>query len=40
MLADTRIEEAYQLSVRDRKLDSGSEDLPDVPESVTGRVAG
>lgn len=38
-LTDTRIEEAYRLFLRDRKLDNGDEELPDVPDSVTGRVA-
>ncbi|MDF1609420.1 AAA family ATPase [Hoeflea sp. YIM 152468] len=38
-LSDDRIEEAYRLFLRDRKLDSGDEELPDVPSSVTGRVA-
>lgn len=39
LLADARIDEAYRLFVRDRKLDKGDEELPDVPDSVTGRVA-
>ena len=38
-LADARIDEAYRLFLRDRKLDKGNEELPDVPDSVTGRAA-
>lgn len=38
-LADARIDEAYRLFLRDKKLDHGDEDLPDVPASVTGRAA-
>ncbi|CTQ51844.1 hemin importer ATP-binding subunit [Roseibium album] len=38
-LSDARIGEAYRLFLRDRKLDNGDEELPDVPDSVTGRVA-
>ena len=37
-LADPRIDEAYRLFLRDRKLDNGNEKLPDVPGSVTGRA--
>ncbi|WP_206243391.1 AAA family ATPase [Novosphingobium terrae] len=36
-LTDDRIKEAYRLFLRDRKLDHGDEELPVVPESVTGR---
>jgi len=38
-LADARIDEAYRLFLRDRQLDNGNEELPDVPGSVTGRAA-
>lgn len=38
-LTDTRIQEAYRLFLRDKKLDNGDEELPDVPDSATGRVA-
>lgn len=38
-LTDARVDEAYRLFLRDRKLDNGDEDLPDVPDSVTGRAA-
>ena len=38
-LTDVRIGEAYRLFLRDRKLDNGDEELPNVPDSVTGRVA-
>lgn len=38
-LTDARIDEAYRLFLRDRALDKGDEVLPDVPGSVTGRVA-
>ncbi|RYG94961.1 MAG: hypothetical protein EON58_15180, partial [Alphaproteobacteria bacterium] len=37
-LTDARVEEAYRLFLRDRELDNGDEKLPDVPDSVTGRV--
>ena len=37
-LTDVCIDEAYRLFLRDRKLDNGDEELPAVPESVTGRV--
>lgn len=37
-LTDARIEEGYRLFLRDRKLDNGNEELPDVPDSVTGRA--
>jgi energy-coupling factor transporter ATP-binding protein EcfA2 len=38
-LADVRMDEAYRLFLRDRELDNGDEELPDLPESVTGRAA-
>ncbi|WP_340249579.1 AAA family ATPase [Sulfitobacter pontiacus] len=38
-LTDARIDEAYRLFLRDRELDNVDEELPDVPESVTGRAA-
>ena len=37
-LTDARIDEAYRLFLRDRRLDNGNEELPDVPDSVTGRA--
>ncbi len=38
-LTDARVEEAYRLFLRDRRLDNGDEELPVVPDSVTGRAA-
>ncbi|NRD88329.1 hypothetical protein C8024_00925 [Sphingopyxis sp. BSNA05] len=38
-LSDARIDEAYRLFLRDRELDNGDEELPEVPDSVTGRSA-
>jgi hypothetical protein len=38
-LTDERMDEAYRLFLRDRGLDNGDEELPDVPGSVTGRAA-
>jgi energy-coupling factor transporter ATP-binding protein EcfA2 len=38
-LTDARIDEAYRLFLRDGKLDNGDEELPNVPDSITGRVA-
>ena len=38
-LADARIDEAYRLFLREEKLDNGDEELPFVPDSVTGRAA-
>lgn len=38
-LTDVRMDEAYRLFLRDRGLDKGDEELPDVPASVTGRAA-
>lgn len=37
-LTGVRIDEAYRLFLRDRGLDNGDEELPDIPESVTGRT--
>lgn len=38
-LSDEHIDEAYRLFLREKKLDNGDEELPDVPDSVTGRAA-
>ena len=38
MLTEERIEEAYRLFLRDRGLDKGVEELPRIPNSVTGRA--
>lgn len=38
-LTDAHIQDAYRLFLREKKLDNGDEKLPDVPDSVTGRVA-
>ena len=38
-LSDDRIGEAYRLLLRDKGLDNGDEELPEVPDSVTGRSA-
>ncbi len=38
-ISDACIADAYRLFLRDRKLDGGDEELPRVPDSVTGRVA-
>ena len=38
-LGEERVNEAYRLFLREKGLDSGDEELPDVPESVTGRAA-
>lgn len=38
MLTEERIEEAYRLFLRDRGLDKGVEELPLIPNSVTGRA--
>ncbi|MQX37787.1 AAA family ATPase [Roseospira navarrensis] len=39
ILSDERIDDAYRLFLREKELDNGDEDLPDVPASVTGRAA-
>ncbi|MCX5577235.1 AAA family ATPase [Kaistia terrae] len=39
MLSSERIDEVYRLFLREKGLDKGDEELPDVPESVTGRAA-
>lgn len=38
-LTDARIQDAYRLFLRAKKLDNGDEELPDVPDSATGRAA-
>jgi energy-coupling factor transporter ATP-binding protein EcfA2 len=38
-LSDERVEEAYRLFVREKELDNGNEDLPEIPASVTGRAS-
>ena len=37
-LTDERMEEAYRLFLRNRGLDNGNEELPHIPNSVTGRA--
>jgi energy-coupling factor transporter ATP-binding protein EcfA2 len=38
-LSDERVEEAYRLFLREKKLDNGDEELPEIPASVTGRAS-
>lgn len=38
-LSDERVEEAYRLFLREKELDNGNEDLPEIPASVTGRAS-
>lgn len=38
-LSNERVEEAYRLFLREKELDNGNEDLPEIPASVTGRAS-
>ena len=38
-LSDERVGEAYRLFLREKELDNGNEDLPEIPASVTGRTS-